>query len=89
MTAAIRSIAPKTDTNTYAIEKNVPPPAFHGAPNRLKYPFKEMEVGDSFSVPPEDKDRVRSSASLAGMRLSRKFTLRRQDDGSFRVWRIS
>lgn len=73
----------------YQIEKNVALPALHGAPNRSKYPFREMDVGDSFAAPDEDKERLRCAASSAGIRLGRKFSIRKQDDGSLRCWRLA
>ena len=64
------------------IDKDVPLPA--------RYPFADMQVGDSFAVPPTIK---RSSINVAAMRYGRKhgmkFTVRLTADRSFRCWRIA
>lgn len=63
------------------IDKGVP------IPNR--YPFAEMEVGDSFAVPSHIN---RTTVSIAAMRYGRdhkmKFTVRLMPDRSYRCWRI-
>lgn len=73
----------------YAIEKNVPaPPA---AQSTRRYPFPDMEVGDSFFVQTESartNPRLRSCAALYGKRHGKKFRVRSVDGGS-RVWRIA
>lgn len=73
-----------------AIEKNVPVPATSyqsGAP--IKYPFADMEIGDSFVVGAEkiDGHRVRVAASHFGKRNARRFMVRQVDNGH-RVWRV-
>ena len=63
------------------IDKNFKIPA--------KFPFKVMQVGDSFAVPPNVK---RPAVNVAAMRFGRKhgmkFTVRQMPDKSFRCWRI-
>jgi hypothetical protein len=63
------------------IDKNFKIPA--------KFPFKDMQVGDSFAVPPNVK---RPAVNVAAMRFGRKhgmkFTVRQMPDKSFRCWRI-
>jgi hypothetical protein len=63
------------------IEKNIPLP--------IKYPFAQMEVGDSFLLPEGMK---RNAASVAAMRygnpLGRRFTIRKTPEG-FRCWRVA
>ena len=63
----------------YKIEKNVPFP-------NLTYPFKQMEVGDSFFVPEE---KVKSMwQSLWNNRLKLGFSfVTRKEKGGVRVWR--
>ena len=72
---------------TFVIEKNVPLPEKN---IRWKYPFDQMEVGDSFAVP-EGINRTR--VSVAAMRYGRehkmKFTVRQMPDRSLRCWRIA
>ncbi len=66
---------------TYQIEKGVPAP---DAP--LRYPFPEMEVGDSFFTPGPRKS-MASAAFAYGAKTGRKFTTQRVD-GGYRCWRI-
>jgi hypothetical protein len=74
------------------IDKGVPMPQHMG--RRRKYPWTEMEVGDSFHAGETRKEaeRVRSSASYFVKRnpaLKMKFAVCRTDDGTeFRCWRI-
>ena len=66
----------------YEIEK--------GVPLKPKYPFLEMDVGDSFVVPLVDRARpVRTAATRASKVYGKKFACRIQTDGSLRVWRIA
>ena len=78
------------------IEKNIPitpkNPKFWRKP-QLKYPFAQMEVGDSFFVEC-DKDDARNmqvNLGVMGRRenksTGKKFTTR-QSEGGVRVWRI-
>lgn len=67
--------------NKLLIEKGVPIPR--------RFPFEEMEVGDSFAVPKEiSKDAIYGSANYYGNKYNKKFTVRRMDDGTYRCWRI-
>ena len=63
------------------IEKNVPMP--------LRYPFAQMEVGDSFAVPPNVS---RTTVNVAAKRYTDKhggkFTVRLMPDRSYRCWRV-
>lgn len=58
----------------YEVQKGVPKPKTRrlNAPPR-KYPFREMEVGDSFFVPKKTKNTLMTIASTEGKRLGRKF----------------
>lgn len=68
--------------NQLRIEKGVPMP--------IKYPFKDMQVGDSFAVPPDIK---RSAVSVAatryGTKLGRQFAVRLMPDRTLRCWRVA
>lgn len=71
------------------IEKDIPLPT--PRTGRARYPFREMKVGDSFSVPTE-KDRQRVRATLwhytrTGTGKGRRFATRKVNEG-YRVWRI-
>lgn len=62
------------------VEKNVP------IPNR--YPFDEMQVGDSFAVPPETtRTAVAVAAGRFGEKHQMKFIVRLMPDKTLRCWR--
>ncbi len=70
----------------YKVETNVPIPSR----DRSKYPFVDMDVGDSFLIPdPTDTERkrVQTSAASYGRRHNKHFVTRTTHDG-IRVWRI-
>ncbi len=82
----------------YEIEDGheMPTPGQSGAP--IKYPFGEMEVGQSFFVAPDNRaavrknstsSRVAAAASYYGKRHGKKFTCQKQPCGGYRVWRVS
>lgn len=74
------------------IEKNIPLPE---KTSRSKYPFEEMEIGDSFFVGDETKVKtIRTLASTRAKRLSEKQqeTVRFHvavTEGGVRVWRTA
>ncbi len=77
------------------IEKDVPMPAPRArtpkrrtAGARAKYPFAQMEVGDSFFAEDAMQAEIASTACMAGQRLGYRFATR-QSVGGVRVWRIS
>ncbi len=54
-----------------------------------KYPFAEMEVGDSFLVSGTQANSVIYSMSkFANVNPTKKFSSRREGENSRRVWRI-
>jgi len=68
------------------VESNVPLPDDHP---RLKYPFDDMNVGDSFLL--TDHSMVKNARSAAWMysrRHGMKFSCRKVEDG-WRVWRTA
>lgn len=70
----------------FKIEKNVPRPHYnaHG-----KYPFKDMEVGDSFLINDNTKyQAVGNAASVFGKIHKRKFSIRKTPEGH-RCWRVA
>lgn len=82
------------------IEKNIPIPEpkkrgpKKGEGGRTPtYPFKEMEVGDSFIYSTKSTESMMRSAGCAArgwakkVGLNWKFTVRRLDEG-IRIWRI-
>ncbi len=74
--------------NTFSVESNIPltPPQIG---RRSVYPFGSMKVGDSFVADALNKNRVASAMSRDGERNNRKFTMRKQPDGTIRIWRIA
>ena len=77
----------------FTIDKGVPVP---GAVVRTKYPFGQMEVGDSFFVPVTGSEsafaaNLRASSSNWGKVNNAKFLVRFEDDGKriLRVWRVA
>lgn len=73
---------------TIAIEKNVPiTRATQSGPGAERYPWNDMEVGDSFPVPNDVK--INSFRRLATMHRDKRFSVLKQDDGSYRCWRIA
>jgi hypothetical protein len=64
------------------IEKNIPIPG--------RYPFGQMEVGDSFAIPPSIN---RQTVSVAARRYSDKynktFVTRKMPDNTVRCWRTA
>jgi len=71
----------------FKIEKGITRPP--GEPGVRKYPFSQMEIGDSFLIPQDYMTRVRAAAHRHGERTRTKFTIRRMEDGSYRCWRTA
>lgn len=46
-------------------------------PHRATYPFETMEVGEAFVVAKSQENSIRSAASRAGRKFSRKYAVRR------------
>jgi hypothetical protein len=61
-----------------------------GIPLPRRFPFDQMEVGDSFAVPP---DVHRTTVSIAALRYGRKhgmtFVTRMVADRTLRCWRVT
>ena len=74
-------------TSDYVIEKNVPLVQKNGAGRKEKYPFPQMEVGDSFVVPGGIVRSMRVTLRIAGLRHGRTFKAQEQE-GGVRVWRV-
>jgi len=52
------------------------------------YPYEDMEIGDSFTVPVEARAKVLNANYRAGKRLQRVFVARTEGD-LIRVWRMA
>ena len=72
-------------TTEFRIEKGVPLPSV-----RAKYPLGEMDVGDSFHIDAAERARLVSAASFFGTRKGKKFSVRKEVNGSgYRCWRTA
>ncbi len=72
---------------TYRVDKGMPISPCGGRPPR--YPYREMEVGDSFLIPNSDLvPSATQSAHTHARRVGIKVTVRTVADG-VRVWRIA
>lgn len=69
----------------FEIEKFVPIQT--GYAKKKKYPFAEMEVGDSILFCESDMKSARSCSHAFGVRHGMKFTTRLVD-GGMRIWRV-
>ena len=70
------------------IDKNIPVPLYSGRGGPAKYPWRQMDVGDSFFVANIKANTVSAAARLVGKRMGASFTVRKVD-GGVRAWRIS
>lgn len=72
----------------FKIEKGIPDPLTpYGF--RSRFPFGDMEIGDSFKVPDfETFTKLYSAASWYGTRNMKKFRCS-QRNGDYRCWRIA
>lgn len=71
-----------------SIEQNVPLPVNLRNLNNLKYPWADMQIGDSFFVPGITSAPIQSAKTYAQRKFGRVFTARSVKDG-VRVWRIA
>ena len=70
------------------IDTGVPIEANYTNGRPEKYPWRQMEVGDSFFAEEMPLKRASTYAWEAGRRTGRKFACRRQENG-VRIWRVS
>jgi len=68
----------------FEIEKGVPIPNI--IPSRSIYPFRDMEVGDSFFV--KCHKNIYSTVTTHNKRNAPKIFTARKEGSGFRVWRI-
>lgn len=68
------------------IEKGIPIPPKRRSPVANRYPWRNMEIGDSFYAD-VDVLQVQSNAYQTGKALGRRFFVKQQGSG-VRVWRI-
>lgn len=62
----------------HEVLKNIPVPKTlrNWTPNRRKYPFEQMDVGDMFFVPNKKRNTIATHTSTAGKQLKCKFVTR-------------
>jgi hypothetical protein len=70
----------------FRIEKDVPLPTHGGSGAPSKYPFAQMDIGDSFVGHGE---KVKAAAWAYAKRNGAKFISRTVAPGQFRIWRVS
>lgn len=73
----------------YTVDKGIPCPARPSGPNPNKYPFAQMEVGDSFNCPLSERASVSVLMRRYGAATGTKFTSRKDSTTqTVRVWRV-
>lgn len=70
------------------IEKGIPLPSRGGANGNAKYPWRTMEVGDSFLVPAKTPRKFSAHMAQAQRNTGHKFASRTVEGGC-RVWRTA
>lgn len=71
------------------IDKNIPIPKDAGRKGRRKYPFYEMEVGDSVFFEGQTRTGNARNAAYAWARNNNKEVSVRSVQGGIRIWRIA
>jgi hypothetical protein len=69
------------------IEKAIPIPPRHVHFNQ-KYPFRDMEVGESVALPAEAIHKARDAAYAYAKANKKKFTVRKISETEYRCWRV-
>lgn len=67
---------------------HVIPATMARTPRAGKYPWRTMEIGDSFFSEETNRNRIGSAASKAAKKTGFRFTVR-VVDGGIRVWRVA
>ena len=73
----------KENSMTIEVEKNIPIPP---EKKRNVYPYKSMEIGESFFIPTGKIQIVCNANYRTGKQLNKKFIARKDKEG-VRVWR--
>jgi hypothetical protein len=72
----------------FKIDKNVPMPATRSAGRHATFPWRSMEIGDSFFVTPDQiPSKYVSRRAWAASKLTGLKFITRRSDGGARVWR--
>lgn len=73
----------------YEIEIDVPYIETHAQKKgNRKYPFHDMDVGDSFALEDSEREKVRTACFNHGTRNNVLFKVARDLNGVFRCWRL-
>jgi hypothetical protein len=76
-------------TSTIEVDRGIPLPARPGGAGAVpKYPWRTMDVGDSFLVPAKTPRTFSAQMTNAAKSTGRKFAARTVDGGC-RVWRTA
>lgn len=71
------------------IESGVPIPQRYGAGRSRKFPLDQLEIGESFAVPEDEANALRSACThFKNSNPGVEFVTRKQEDGGVRVWRV-
>lgn len=80
----------KSTTDRYKIERGLPvPETKRGGQEKghlrfTRFPFDNMQVGDSFFIPDGDPPNCQATAEKRGMKITS-----RKVPGGYRVWRLA
>jgi hypothetical protein len=72
----------------FEIQKDVPTPKHIGSGAKPKYPFPQMEVGDSFFAPGITARGLSNATQWHANKTGKKFTCATEADGA-RCWRVA
>ena len=86
MTNEVRELM-QSEIKEYRIEKDIPMASKFTQP--VKYPFDQMEVGDSFAFDYEEEEkRVSANAYNYRKKTGKRFTVRKISETEGRCWRV-
>jgi hypothetical protein len=71
---------------TFVIEKGIPIKRMVRNKSSTRFPFAELEVGDSFEIPTEKRNSLATWARQWAIKNGKVFTVRATENG-IRIWR--
>lgn len=83
-----RQIGDSMDGFEFVIEKGIPVAHRKWGGKDTKYPFRKMAIGDSFAYPKKFQGRLAASATYYGKITKKRFTIRKNGNGTCRCWRV-
>lgn len=72
----------------YKIDKNIPIPSKYSKGIKTKYPWRELEVGDSFFVENRTSTQMINTSKNTSKNSGHKYVCRKEGNGC-RVWRVA